>query len=128
MVWSRISIILSGALAACGPTGGSLPDLPDDIPPPPSTGVVYDTVSAAPCSFDDPFLNKYCGFGVKRNGPNSADIYITMPQGGERKITLRGDTWDTRGGVEAVRLNDGTSLTVNGNEFYQISERVVLGK
>ena len=121
-------ILSAFAISACGTTGGTVPDLPDDIPPPPSNNVAYDTASAAPCSFEDPLLNKYCGFGVKRNGPGSADIYITRPQGGERKLTLRGETWDTRGGVVAVKLSDGTSLTVNGNEFYQISERVVLGE
>ena len=125
---NRLWVVLTGALVACGQTGGSLPELPDDIPPPPSNGIAYDTTSAAPCSFEEPLLNKYCGFGVKRNGPGSADVYVTQPQGGERKLTLRGDTWDTRGGVVAVKLSDGTSLTVNGNEFYQISEGVVLGE
>ena len=128
MAWNKVMVLAGFALAACGQTGGTLPDLPADIPPPPANGIAYDSASAAPCSFEDPLLNRFCGFGVKRTGPGAADIYITRPQGGERKLTLRDGVWDTRGGVEAVRLSDGTSLTVDGNEFYQISERVVLGE
>lgn len=115
------------ALAACGDTETALPELPADIPPPPATRADYDTASAAPCSFEDPLLNEFCGFGVKRTA-NGADVYVTRPQGGTRKLTLNGGNWSTNASIEAVKLSDGTSITVAGNEFYQISERVVLGE
>ncbi len=115
------------ALAACGVSQSALPDLPADIPPPPATRADYDTASAAPCSFEDPLLNKYCGFGVKRTA-SGAEVYVTRPQGGTRKLVLSAGSWSTNAAIEAVRLSDGTSITVAGNEFYQISERIVLGE
>jgi hypothetical protein len=125
----KIVVLSAFVLSACGIGGGSLPDLPDDIPPPPSTRSDYDSASAAPCSYDEPLLGRYCGFGVRRTGTDAATVYITRPQGGTRELVLNGTGWSTRGAsIEAVKLSDGTSLTVDGNEFYQISEPLVLGK
>lgn len=91
-------------------------------------GTPYQATGQVDCRFrgEAPVT---CPFGVRRHGPQTATVDITMPGGGRRTLVFRGGQVSTEGRepVVASREADNMVVTVDGNERYVIPDLVIRG-
>lgn len=91
-------------------------------------GTPYQATGQLDCRFQgQPPVT--CPFGVRRHGPQTATIDITMPGGQRRTLVFRSGQVSTEGRepVVASREGDNTVVTVDGNERYVIPDLVIRG-
>ncbi|WP_421996090.1 SH3 domain-containing protein [Roseococcus sp.] len=71
-----------------------------------------------------------CPFGVRRHGPGTATVEITLPNGQRRSLVFRSGQVSTEGRepVVASREGDNMVVTVDGNERYVIPDLVIRGE
>jgi hypothetical protein len=91
-------------------------------------GTPYQATGQVDCRFQgQPPVT--CAFGVRRHGPQTATVDITMPGGQRRTLVFRSGQVSTEGRepVVATREGDNTVVTVDGTERYVIPDLVIRG-
>jgi hypothetical protein len=91
-------------------------------------GTPYQATGQVDCRFQGqaPIT---CPFGVRRHGPQTATVDITLPSGQRRSLVFRSGQVSTEGRepVVASREGDNMIVTVDGNERYVIPDLVIRG-
>ncbi|TCI00203.1 hypothetical protein EJV46_06030 [Roseococcus sp. SYP-B2431] len=91
-------------------------------------GTPYQATGQVDCRFQgQPPVT--CPFGVRRHGPGTATVEITLPNGQRRSLVFRSGQVSTEGRepVVASREGDNMVVTVDGNERYVIPDLVIRG-
>lgn len=91
-------------------------------------GTPYQATGQVDCRFQgQPPVT--CPFGVRRHGPQTATVEITLPNGQRRTLVFRSGQVSTEGRepVVASREADSMIVTVDGNERYVIPDLVIRG-
>jgi hypothetical protein len=121
---------LSGWVTGSFLTEGSAPRPAETLPGGPvGNGFPFDATGSVPCSTAAGQPSRPCPFGVVREGPGNAGVWIALGDGTERHFLFEG-------GVP-VATNVAAELTFSkeadlflirvGNERYEIPEAVVNG-
>lgn len=91
-------------------------------------GTPYQATGQVDCRFQgQPPVT--CAFGVRRHGPQTVTVDITLPNGQRRTLVFRSGQVSTEGRepVVASREGDNTVVTVDGTERYVIPDLVIRG-
>ena len=91
-------------------------------------GTPYQATGQVDCRFQgQPPVT--CPFGVRRHGPQTATVDITLPNGQRRTLVFRSGQVSTEGRepVVASREGDNMIVTVDGTERYVIPDLVIRG-
>lgn len=117
-VAGRFLIEAAAPAAAMVPEGG-----------PVGNGVPFDATGAVPCALAAGQATQSCLFGVVRDGPGNAGVWIALGDGRERAILFEGGVPVSADSPEAMRFDKaGDLFTVRvGAETYEIPEAVVFG-
>lgn len=102
------------------------PEVPEGGPV--GNGMTFDATGYVPCSSgnDQP---RPCPFGVIREGPGNAGVWISSGDGSERQILFEGGVPVTTGPAGTMNFKkSGSVFEVHvDSEFYEIPEAVVFG-
>lgn len=93
-------------------------------------GTTYHATGHVPCSMGDADRGSVqCEFGVIRGKPGDAEVHVTPPGGFKRVLTFTGSkvVSDADSTVKAKKNGDMWLIDVNGYEYYQIPEAVIVG-
>jgi len=91
-------------------------------------GTPYQATGQLDCRFQgQPPVT--CPFGVRRHGPQTATVDITLPNGQRRSLVFRSGQVSTEGREPVVASREGNStvVVVDGNERYVIPDLVIRG-
>ena len=96
---------------------------------PVGNGVPFDATGAVPCALAKGQPGQSCLFGVVRDGPGNAGVWIALGDGRERAILFEGGVPVSADSPEAMTFDKaGDLFTVQvGPETYEIPEAVVFG-
>ncbi|ETX28643.1 hypothetical protein [Roseivivax isoporae] len=103
------------------------PEMPEGGPA--GNGVPFDATGLLPCAPTPKATPGTCPFGVVRDGPGNAGIWIALPDGTERHILFESGAPVTADSAAPVRFAvTGNRFTVDvGEERYTIPEAVISG-
>jgi len=104
----------SPTMAEDGPVGNGLP---------------FDATGFVPCSASAGKPMRQCPFGVIREGPGNAGIWIAVGDGEERQILFEGGSPVAKGSAETLRFEKTGDLFLIrvGDERFEIPEAAVSG-
>ena len=93
------------------------------------SGVPFDAAGFVPCAAHTAQPMRQCPFGVIREGPGNATIWIALGDGQERQILFEGGTPVATDSPETLRLEKTGDLFVIrvGDERFEIPDAVVYG-
>jgi hypothetical protein len=96
---------------------------------PVGNGVPFDATGEVPCAADATQPMKACAYGVVRDGPGNAGIWIALGQGRERAILFEGGVPVSADLPEELTFErSGDLFTIRvGSERFEIPEAVVSG-
>jgi hypothetical protein len=96
---------------------------------PVGNGTPFDATGEVPCTVATGQPKQACPFGVVRDGPGNAGVWIALGDGKERAILFEGGVPVSADSPEALSFDKASDLfTVRvGSETYEIPEAVVFG-
>jgi hypothetical protein len=100
------------------------------VPPggPVGNGVPFDATGTVPCATATGQPTGPCPFGVVRDGPGNAGVWIALGDGKERHILFEGGAPVATDGAALDYDKEGDLYRVRiGDERYEIPEAVVYG-
>lgn len=105
----------------------AMPEMPAGGPV--GNGVPFDATGEVPCAIDAAQPTRACLFGVVRDGPGNAGVWIALGDGRERAILFEGGVPVSADSPDALSFEQaGDLFTVRvGGERYEIPEAVVSG-
>ncbi|QBX34352.1 SH3 domain-containing protein [Paracoccus liaowanqingii] len=105
----------------------TMPDAPDGGPV--GNGTPFDATGMVPCAATAGTSMRSCPFGVVRQGPGSAGVWIAFDGGGERQILFEGGTpvaTNLDAKLTSERSGDVTLVRI-GEERYEIPDALENG-
>jgi hypothetical protein len=105
----------------------ALPEVPEGGPK--GNGVPFDATGSLDCAMTAGAAMGTCLFGVVRDGPGNAGVWIALGDGGERAILFEGGAPVSADSAEPLAFTkDGDIFTVTvGEERYRFPEALVNG-
>jgi hypothetical protein len=96
---------------------------------PVGNGLPFDATGFVPCSASAGQPMRQCPFGVIREGPGNAGIWIAVGDGEERQILFEGGSPVATGSAETLRFEKTGDLFLIrvGDESFEIPEAAVSG-
>jgi hypothetical protein len=96
---------------------------------PVGNGTPFDATGEVPCATAEGQPTRPCLFGVVRDGPGNAGVWIALGDGRERAVLFEGGVPVAADSPEALSFEKAVDLYIVrvGTERYDIPEAVVFG-